>query len=219
MLGSYAIVGAHLPMAAGAAWSAQRRGSRQIAVAFFGDGATNIGAFHEALNLAAVWSLPVLFVCENNLYMEYTPIASVTAVPHPAADRAASYGLRREVIDGNDVVAVAAAVGQAAARARAGGGPALLEAVTYRHFGHSRTDPAKYRPADEVEQWLKRDPLVVARSRLAELGVAGTAADDADERARQQVAEAVDQARKAPAADPGQALTDLWADGGSAWRT
>ena len=219
MLGSYAIVGAHLPMAAGAAWSAQRRRSGQVAVAFFGDGATNIGAFHEALNLAAVWSLPVLFVCENNLYMEYTPIASVTAVPHPAADRAASYGLKSEVVDGNDVVAVAAAVGQAAARARAGGGPALLEAVTYRHFGHSRTDPAKYRPADEVEQWLKRDPLVVARSRLAELGVAGTAADAADERARQQVAAAVEQARQAPAADPGQALTDVWADGGSEWRT
>jgi pyruvate dehydrogenase E1 component alpha subunit len=219
MLGSYAIVGAHLPMAAGAAWSAQRRRTGQVAVAFFGDGATNIGAFHEALNLAAVWSLPVLFVCENNLYMEYTPIASVTAVRHPAADRAASYGLKSEVIDGNDVVAVAAAVGQAAARARAGGGPALLEAVTYRHFGHSRTDPAKYRPAEEVEQWLKRDPLVVTRSRLAELGVAGTAADAADERARQQVAEAVEQARQAPAADPGQALTDLWADGGSEWRT
>src|SRR5215467_3921572 len=171
MLGSYAIVGAHLPVAAGAAWSARLRGSGQVAVAFFGDGATNIGAFHEALNLAAVWSLPVLFVCENNLYMEYTPIASVTAVQHPAADRAASYGLKSEVIDGNDVVAVAEAVGQAAARARAGGGPALLEAVTYRHFGHSRTDPAKYRPADEVEEWLKRDPLVVARSRLAGAGV------------------------------------------------
>ena len=219
MLGSYAIVGAHLPMAAGAAWSAQRRGTGQVAVAFFGDGATNIGAFHEALNLAAVWSLPVLFVCENNLYMEYTPIGAVTAVRHPAADRAASYGLKSEVIDGNDVVVVAAAVGQAAARARSGGGPALLEAVTYRHFGHSRTDPAKYRPADEVEQWLQRDPLVVARGRLADLGVAGTAADAADERARQQVAEAVEQARQAPAPDPQDAFTDVWADGGSAWRT
>jgi TPP-dependent pyruvate/acetoin dehydrogenase alpha subunit len=218
-MGSYAIVGAHMPIAAGAAWAAQERGTGQVVVCFFGDGTTNIGTFHEALNLAVVWQLPVVYVCENNLYMEYTPIASVTAVRHPAADRAASYGLKSEVIDGNDVVAVAAAVGQAAARARAGGGPALLEAVTYRHFGHSRTDPAKYRPADEVEQWLKRDPLVVARSRLAELGVAGTAADAADERARQQVAEAVEQARQAPAADPGQALTDLWADGGSEWRT
>src|SRR5215468_10041683 len=107
MLGSYAIVGAHLPMAAGAAWSAKLRGTGQIAVAFFGDGATNIGAFHEALNIAAVWSLPVLFICENNLYMEYTPIGSVTAVPNPAADRAPAYAMPAELIDGNDVVAVA----------------------------------------------------------------------------------------------------------------
>src|ERR1700761_6099757 len=117
MLGSYAIVGAHLPMAAGAAWSAKLRGTGQVAVAFFGDGATNIGAFHEALNLAAVWKLPVLFICENNLYMEYTPIASVTAVRYPAADRAASYSLPSELIDGNDVVAVKQAVGRAAERA------------------------------------------------------------------------------------------------------
>ena len=110
MLGSYAIVGAHLPMAVGAAWSARLRGTEQVAVAFFGDGATNIGAFHEALNLAAVWKLPVLFVCENNLYMEYTPIAAVTAVAHPAADRAPAYGLPAQVIDGNDVVVVHDAV-------------------------------------------------------------------------------------------------------------
>jgi pyruvate dehydrogenase E1 component alpha subunit len=219
MLGSYAIVGAHLPMAAGAAWSAQCRHTGQVAVAFFGDGATNIGAFHEALNLAAVWSLPVLFVCENNLYMEYTPIASVTAVQHPAADRAASYGLRSEVIDGNDVVAVAAAVGQAAARARAGGGPALLEAATYRHFGHSRTDPAKYRPADEVELWLQRDPLVVARGRLAALGIPDGTVEATAERAAGVVAGAVAAANAAPAPDPQDAFTDVWADGGSAWRT
>ena len=106
MLGSYAIVGAHLPMAAGAAWSAKLRGTTQVAVAFFGDGATNIGAFHEALNLAAVWKLPVVFVCENNRYMEYTPIASVTSVPNPAADRAAANGMPGVLVDGNDVVAV-----------------------------------------------------------------------------------------------------------------
>src|SRR6188472_293621 len=117
MLGSYAIVGSHLPMAAGAAWSAQLRGTGQVAVAFFGDGATNIGAFHEALNLAAVWRLPVLFVCENNLYMEYTPIGDVTAVANPAADRAPAYNIPAEVIDGNDVLAVYDAVSRAAARA------------------------------------------------------------------------------------------------------
>jgi len=128
MLGSYAIVGAHLPMAAGAAWSARLRGSGQVAVAFFGDGATNIGAFHEALNLSAVWALPVLFICENNLYMEYTPIGDVTTVANPAADRAVAYQLPAEIVDGNDVVAVSAVVARAAQRARSGGGPTVIEA-------------------------------------------------------------------------------------------
>jgi acetoin:2,6-dichlorophenolindophenol oxidoreductase subunit alpha len=216
MLGSYAIVGSHLPMAVGAAWSAQLRGTEQIAVAFFGDGATNIGAFHEALNLAAVWKLPVLFVCENNLYMEYTPIAAVTAVAHPAADRAPAYGLPAEVIDGNDVEVVHDAVKRAADRARAGEGPTIIEAETYRHFGHSRADPAKYRPAEEVERWMQRDPLDLLRDKLAALGVSvkGVA-----ERAAQHVERAVVNARKAPPPDLAQALTDLWADGGVAWRT
>ena len=183
MLGSYAIVGAHLPMAVGAAWSARLRGTDQLAVAFFGDGATNIGAFHEALNLAAVWKLPVLFICENNLYMEYTAIADVTAVPRPAADRAPAYGIPGEVVDGNDVVLVREAVDRLARRARAGDGPALLEAETYRHYGHSRADPATYRPAEEVERWLKHDPLDLARGRLDGLGVPAEAITAADERA------------------------------------
>ncbi|MGW6957966.1 thiamine pyrophosphate-dependent dehydrogenase E1 component subunit alpha [Streptomyces chartreusis] len=219
MLGSYAIVGAHLPMAAGAAWSARLRGTDQIAVAFFGDGATNIGAFHEALNLAAVWKLPVLFVCENNLYMEYTPIADVTAVPRPAADRAPAYGIEGEVVDGNDVIAVQEAVARLAARARAGDGPALLEAQTYRHFGHSRADPATYRPAEEVERWLKHDPLDLARGRLVEMGVSEAVLGEADERATTVVQRAVEAAKAAPPPDPDQALTDVWADGGAAWRT
>ncbi|MEU0894360.1 thiamine pyrophosphate-dependent dehydrogenase E1 component subunit alpha [Streptomyces massasporeus] len=219
MLGSYAIVGAHLPMAVGAAWSARLRGTEQLAVAFFGDGATNIGAFHESLNLAAVWKLPVLFVCENNLYMEYTPIADVTAVPRPAADRAPAHGIPGEVVDGNDVVAVEEAVGRLARRARAGDGPAVLEAETYRHFGHSRSDPAAYRPAEEVERWLKHDPLDLARGRLAELGVGEETVAEADERARAVVDRAVEAAKAAPPPDPGEALTDVWADGGAAWRT
>ncbi|MGW2716962.1 thiamine pyrophosphate-dependent dehydrogenase E1 component subunit alpha [Streptomyces sp. NPDC001492] len=219
MLGSYAIVGAHLPMAVGAAWSARLRGSGQLAVAFFGDGATNIGAFHEALNLAAVWKLPVLFVCENNLYMEYTPIADVTAVARPAADRAPAYGIPGEVVDGNDVLAVKEAVARLAGRARAGDGPALLEAETYRHFGHSRADPATYRPAEEVERWLKHDPLDVARGRLVELGADEATVTAADERARDLVQQAVEAAKNAPPPDPGEALTDVWADGGAAWRT
>ncbi|MEU0424723.1 thiamine pyrophosphate-dependent dehydrogenase E1 component subunit alpha [Streptomyces canus] len=219
MLGSYAIVGAHLPMAVGAAWSARLRGTGQLAVAFFGDGATNIGSFHEALNLAAVWKLPVLFVCENNLYMEYTPIADVTAVPRPAADRAPAYGIPGEVVDGNDVVSVQEAVARLARRARAGDGPAVLEAETYRHFGHSRTDPATYRPAEEVERWLKHDPLDIARGRLIEAGVPEETVTAADERAQAVVRQAIEAAKSAPPPDPREAFTDVWADGGAAWRT
>ncbi|MHC3467710.1 thiamine pyrophosphate-dependent dehydrogenase E1 component subunit alpha [Streptomyces sp. 7R007] len=219
MLGSYAIVGAHLPMAVGAAWSARLRGTEQVAVAFFGDGATNIGAFHEALNLAAVWKLPVLFVCENNLYMEYTPIADVTAVPRPAADRAPAYGVPGKVVDGNDVLAVRETVAALVQRARAGDGPAVVEAETYRHFGHSRADPAAYRPAEEVERWLKHDPLDLARGRLAELGVSEETVTAADARVRDVVRRAVEAAKNAPPPDPREALTDVWADGGAAWRT
>jgi pyruvate dehydrogenase E1 component alpha subunit len=219
MLGSYAIVGAHLPMAVGAAWSAKLRGTDQVAVAFFGDGATNIGAFHEALNLAAVWSLPVLFICENNFYMEYTPIGAVTAVEHPAADRAPAYRMPAEVIDGNDVVVVREAVLRGTDRARAGEGPTVIEAETYRHHGHSRTDPAKYRPAEEVERWLKHDPLDLARARLEALGVEPADIQKVDERAAAHVAAAVEAARNAPEADPAEAFTDVWADGSATWRT
>jgi pyruvate dehydrogenase E1 component alpha subunit len=218
MLGSYAIVGSHLPIAAGAAWSAKLRGTDQVAVAFFGDGATNIGAFHEALNLAAVWKLPVLFVCENNLYMEYTPISAVTAVPNPAADRAGAYGLPAEIIDGNDVIKVQETIKIAVERARAGEGPTVIEALTYRHYGHSRADPAKYRPADEVERWMQRDPLVVAREQLNGLGVDAADVDAINGRVAEMIKAAVQEAKDAPYPDPATALIDVWADGGAAWR-
>jgi acetoin:2,6-dichlorophenolindophenol oxidoreductase subunit alpha len=219
MLGSYAIVGAHLPMAVGAAWSAKLRGTDQVAVAFFGDGATNIGAFHEALNLAAVWKLPVLFVCENNFYMEYTPIGAVTAVEHPAADRAPAYRIPAVVIDGNDVVVVQETAAKAVGRARAGEGPSVIEAETYRHHGHSRTDPAKYRPAEEVERWMKHDPLDIARARLEAQGVEPAEIQKVDERADTHVKAAIDAAKNAPDADPAEAFTDVWADGSATWRT
>jgi acetoin:2,6-dichlorophenolindophenol oxidoreductase subunit alpha len=219
MLGSYAIVGAHLPMAVGAAWSASLRGTEQVAVAFFGDGATNIGAFHEALNLAAVWRLPVVFVCENNLYMEYTPISAVTAVVNPAADRAAAYRLPADLIDGNDVLVVRQAMLRATERARTGGGPTVIEALTYRHYGHSRTDPATYRPKEEVADWLARDPLTVAREQLRRLGVGDGEVSAVDGRVERSVADAVAAAKAAPPADPREAFTDVWADGGAAWRT
>src|SRR5919201_529164 len=171
VMGSYAIIGAHLPIACGAAWRAQYRGDADVTVCFFGDGTTNIGAFHEALNFAVVWKLPVVFVCENNIYMEYTPIKDVTAVEHPAADRAASYGLDRIVIDGNDADEVLRTARNAFARARGGKGPSLVECMTYRHSGHSRADPAKYRPEGELDRWKERDPLKIYRERLKQFGI------------------------------------------------
>jgi TPP-dependent pyruvate/acetoin dehydrogenase alpha subunit len=219
MLGSYAIVGAHLPMAVGAAWSAQLRGTGQVAVAFFGDGATNIGAFHEALNLASVWKLPVIFICENNFYMEYTPIGAVTATEHPAAGRAPAYNIPAEIVDGNDVVVMREAVRKAVERARAGGGPTVIEAETYRQYGHSRADPATYRPAEEVERWLKRDPIDLARAHLEARGVTPDQIAQIDERAKAHVDAAVEAAKNAPEADPDEAFTDVWADGSATWRT
>src|SRR6201985_2458757 len=172
VMGSYAIIGAHLPIACGAAWRAQYKGDKDVSVCFFGDGTTNIGAFHEALNFAAVWKLPVIFVCENNLYMEYTPIGDVTAVPSPAGDRAAAYGLPKIVIDGNDGDAVHLEAVKAFNKARSGGGPSLIECLTYHHSGHSRADPAKYRPEGELEKWRERDPVKIYRERLKQFGVA-----------------------------------------------
>jgi acetoin:2,6-dichlorophenolindophenol oxidoreductase subunit alpha len=218
VMGSYAIIGAHLPIACGAAWSAQYRGSGQVAVCFFGDGTTNIGAFHEALNFAAIWTLPVVFVCENNLYMEYTPIAAVTAVPRPAADRAPAYGLPPVVVDGNDPDAMYLAATEALDRARGGGGPSLIEAMTYRHGGHSRADPAKYRPQDEVDAWLARDPLPNYRDRLVGSGVPESTLRDMERAAGEAVDLATAQARAGR--EPGAELlmSDVWADGGAAWR-
>src|SRR5256885_16024176 len=199
-MGSYAIVGAHLPIAAGAAWSAQVRKSGQVAVCFFGDGTTNIGAFHEALNLAVVWKLPVVFVCENNQYMEYTPIRSVTAVEHPAADRASAYGLEHHVLDGNDADAVYSAATAAIGAARRGGGPSLIEAMTYRYSGHLPADPAKYRPDAEVREWLDRDPVKRYRERLLAAGIGEAPGNEIDTRAPQKGDAGTQEGRKrAPA--------------------
>ena len=218
VMGSYAIVGAHLPVAAGAAWSAQYRGTEQVAVCFFGDGTTNIGAFHEALNFAVVWKLPVVFVCENNLYMEYTPIDAVTAVKHPAADRASAYGLESIIVDGNDADAVYQIAQWTIARARAGEGPSLVEAKTYRHSGHSRADPAKYRPDAEVAEWLKRDPIPTYRKRLLELGINEAVIAKIEAETQQAVDEATAQAKASPTHSLDAVDKNVWADGGSAWR-
>ena len=217
-MGSYAIIGAHMPIAAGAAWSAQYRESGQVAVCFFGDGTTNIGAFHEALNFAAIWDLPVVYVCENNLYMEYTPISEVTAVANPAADRAPAYGLESVIVDGNDADKMYAVASAALEKARTGGGPSLIEVLTYRHGGHSRADPGKYRPDEEVAAWKARDPVVMYRQRLLDDGVDAAAIDavDAEQAARVDAAEATARDSGPPSLDI--ADTELWADGGSSWR-
>jgi len=218
MMGSYAIVGAHLPIALGAAWSAQYRKTSQVAVCFFGDGTTNIGAFHEALNMAAVWKAPVVFVCENNQYMEYTPIGDVTAVAHPAADRASAYGLEPILVDGNDADAVYETAARVIERARAGEGPALVEALTYRHGGHSRADPGKYRPDDEVKSWLARDPIPSLRKRLEESGAHVAALDDIEREAAEKVTAAEQEARGGPEPSVDVIETNVWADGTAAWR-
>ena len=217
-MGSYAIVGAHMPIAVGAAWSALERGSGQVSVCFFGDGTTNIGAFHEALNMAAVWKLPAVFVCENNLYMEYTPISSVTAVPNPAADRAAAYGLEKILVDGNDVDEVYAIATTYIQRAREGGGPALIEALTYRKGGHSRADPAKYRPQDEVERWLQRDPIDLYRARLIEFGLPEEVLAEIEAESLAEIDRATQEAKDAPPPSPDILETEVFSDGGSRWR-
>jgi pyruvate dehydrogenase E1 component alpha subunit len=218
-MGSYAIVGAHMPIAAGAALSAQYRQSGQVAVCFFGDGTTNIGAFHEALNLAAIWALPVVYVCENNLYMEYTPIGEVTAVDNPAADRASAYGLDAVLIDGNDVDLVFATASAALARARSGGGPSLIEVQTYRHGGHSRADPGKYRPAEELAAWLARDPIKTHRRKLLDAGIDAATLDAIDAETEARVDRAEEAARNSPPPPLGIARTDVWSDGSSTWRS
>lgn len=218
MMGSYAIIGAHLCIANGTAWSAQIRDSKQVTAVFFGDGTTNIGAFHEAVNFAAVWDLPIVFVCENNLYMEYTPIDLVVPVQYPAADRASAYGLERIVVDGNDADDVYDTARRVIERARSGGGPSLVEAVTYRHGGHSRADPGKYRPAGEVEAWLDRDPIPMYHQRLLRLGVPEGALSRIATDVAGRVEEATEFAKSGAPPDESMLMTDVWADGGSSWR-
>jgi TPP-dependent pyruvate/acetoin dehydrogenase alpha subunit len=208
--GSFAIVGGHLPIAAGLAFASRYRGSDEVTLCFFGDGTANIGAFHEALNLASIWKLPAIFVCENNLYGEYSPIASTTPVAR-LADRAASYGMPGHQVDGNAVLDMHSAVADAAARARAGDGPTLIEALTYRQKGHSRSDPATYRPAGELEAWLERDPIKLLEAHLAETGVAHERLAAVRAKAEQTVHDALARAISRPDADPASRLEDVFA--------
>ena len=219
VMGSYAIVGAHIPIACGAAWRAQYKGDKDVSTCFFGDGTTNIGAFHEGLNFAAIWKLPVVFVCENNLYMEYTPIGDVTAVRDPAAGRASAYGLESIIIDGQDADVVYRTARTAYDKARSGGGPSLIECLTYRYSGHSRADPAKYRPEGELDFWRgKRDPIRIYRERLLQAGISESTLLEIEDGVKQRVEEATAICKAAPPPPAEILTTDVYADGGWAWR-
>lgn len=202
LLGAFAIVGAGLPVALGAAMSSKYQGTGRVALTFFGDGSTNIGTFHETLNMASTWAAPVVFVIENNLYGEYTPMRDSTPLDD-LADRASSYAMPGVVVDGQDVGAVNATVAAAVERARGGGGPTLVEAKTYRYSGHSRTDPAKYRPEGELEVWKERDPIALLGEQLV---AAGAQTEEEQKGIWAEVQELVDQHVEEAAAQP---LTDL----------
>jgi acetoin:2,6-dichlorophenolindophenol oxidoreductase subunit alpha len=202
LVGCFGIVGGSIAAATGAGLAAKMQSRPpRVAVAFFGDGAANQGYFHECLNFAAVLGLPVVFVCENNLYGEFTPMAQVTAGAD-IAGRASAYDIPSAVVDGNDLWAVADAARAAVARAREGEGPTLLECRTYRHYGHSKSDPAKYRPPEEVERWMARDPLKLARERLVSLGVDEEALDAVQADVETRMDRAIEAARQAPFPDP-----------------
>jgi acetoin:2,6-dichlorophenolindophenol oxidoreductase subunit alpha len=197
-IGANAIVGAGMPIAVGAAMAFKLRKEPYIALTFFGDGATNIGTFHEALNMAAVWKTPTVFIITNNLYGEYSPLLMTCAV-EDLARRADAFGIPGIIVDGQDVEAVNAAVAQAADRARAGDGPTLLEMKTYRFRGHSRSDPAKYRPEGELERWQARDPITLLGDKLAAQGVLDA---DGQARLRAETQAKIDAAAERAAAAP-----------------
>jgi TPP-dependent pyruvate/acetoin dehydrogenase alpha subunit len=213
MVPAIAIVGGGAPIAAGMGLSAKMRGTDQVVASFFGDGGANEGAVHEAMNMAAVWKLPVLFVCENNLYGASTAVAEVMAVEH-VADRASAYGMPGLVVDGNDVLAVRAVTRAAVERARRGEGPTLIECKTYRLCGHSRSDACGYRTRDEETEWRGRDPLTVLASQMR---AAGSGVDEALERVEREVEAEIDAAvafaEESPDPAPEDALRHVfWED-------
>lgn len=208
--GSFAIVGAHLPIATGLAFAAKHTGSGAVSLCYFGDGSVNIGAAHEAMNLAGIWKLPVVFFCENNLYGEYSPLPTTTPIDE-LASRAAGYGMPGIRVDGNDALAVHSVVSAATERARAGEGPTFVEAMTYRHRGHSRTDPATYRPRGELEAWLEHDPIPRLESLLSERGVAGERVAQTRADAEAAVAAALEAALAAPEPDTALIYEDVYA--------
>jgi len=210
ILGATAVVGSAIPIAVGAGLSCKLRKTSQVVACFFGDGASNNGTFHEALNMAAVWKLPVVFVCENNMYAMGTRISNVTAIEN-IADRAAAYGMLGVIVDGNDVIAVYKAGKEAIERARNAGGPTLIECKTYRHKGHSRFDPAKYRPPKEVEEWMRRDPIPRFKNKMIQENImTNEEAEEIDNDAVETVEKSAKFAIESPYPKPEDALEDVF---------
>jgi pyruvate dehydrogenase E1 component alpha subunit len=211
MLGATAVVGAGIPIAVGAGLSIKLRRTDQVVACFFGEGASNQGTFHEGINMASIWKLPVIFVCENNLYAMGTRQSIVMNIEN-IADRAVAYGIPGGVVDGNDVFAVYEAAEKAVERARKGEGPTLIECKTYRHKGHSRVDPARYRPKEEVEEWLAKDPIKRFKEKLIHARILNKAEIQHIEReVSVEIEEAVKFAIESPFPEPEEALEDVYA--------
>jgi len=210
MLGAAGIVGSGIPIATGAALSAQMRGTDQVTICFFGDGASNIGRFHEGVNMASVWHLPVVFICENNLWAVSVPTSTSLNIPN-VADRAAGYGIPGVIVDGMDVMAVYEAAGEAVNRARKGQGPTLIEAKTYRYRGHFEGDSGTYRPKEEIEKWMQRDPINNYKAKLLETKVlTEKQAEDIDKEALAEMEAAIKFAHDSPFPELEETLENVY---------
>ncbi len=217
MVPAIAIVGGNIPIAAGMALAAKRLNNGRVAVSFFGEGGANEGAFHEGLNMAALWNLPVVYICENNLYAASTPVATAFKIEN-VADRAAAYGMPGLIVDGNDVEAVYQAAGEAIARARQGKGPTLLECKTYRLCGHSRSDPRTYRTREEEALWEAKDPLTRLAQRLQDSGLAAAESlAQIEQSVTAEIDEAVAFAEASPAPAPEDTLKHVFYEGAVTW--
>jgi acetoin:2,6-dichlorophenolindophenol oxidoreductase subunit alpha len=211
LIGSFAIIGAGIPVALGAAMSSKIKNEKRVSVNFFGDGTTNIGAFHETLNMAAVWKAPIVFICENNIYGEFSRIDETTSVDQ-LSKRAAAYNMPGITINGNNILEVFEETLKAVEHAREGNGPTFIECVTYRHRGHSRTDPAKYRPEEEVKAWLNYDPINLFKDWLTEHKLATVyELKKLHDEVKAQVNEAADKAEKGPWPSLDELLTETYA--------
>lgn len=212
-LGGHAIVGGHIPLAAGVAFASKYRDERDVALCFFGDGTANMGAFHEGLCLASLWKLPVVFICENNLYAMGTPLYKTLAV-EDVSTRALGYPMERETINGDDALEVRESVRRAVKRAREQNLPTLIEAKTYRFRGHSISDPAKYRSKEELEFWKSRDPIVQLADRIFTLGMASESQlKEVEREVRSEIEEAVDFARNSPLPEESTLHDFVYAEG------